>query len=95
MEAWRRSPPHQEWWKNFLKGSGGTGFWHEAYYMRGGMEAIFDDIAPPLGFKAFAPASPARGSSFSARRRLSVPGSTPEQPQGTAEAELYELPVAK
>src|SRR6185312_1796399 len=28
---WTRSEPHRIWWKNFLKDSGGTGFWHETY----------------------------------------------------------------
>ena len=40
LEAWSRSAPHREWWRNFLRSSGGTGFWHEAYFMRGGMEAV-------------------------------------------------------
>ncbi|HXW76651.1 MAG TPA: DUF4188 domain-containing protein, partial [Candidatus Eremiobacteraceae bacterium] len=39
LEAWTRTLPHQSWWKEFLGDSGGTGFWHEAYFMRGGMEA--------------------------------------------------------
>src|SRR5580704_3658358 len=29
--AWTRSEPHQQWWKSFLRDSGGTGFWHETY----------------------------------------------------------------
>jgi hypothetical protein len=28
---WTRSAPHRQWWQKFLKGSGGTGFWHETY----------------------------------------------------------------
>jgi len=67
--AWTRSDPHREWWKNFLRGSGGTGFWHETYTMRGGMEAIYDDIAVPLGFSGFAPVISARGSMFTAAHR--------------------------
>jgi hypothetical protein len=67
--AWTRSDPHRIWWKNFLRDSGGTGFWHETYTMRGGMEAIYDDIAPPLGFSSFAPVIPARGSMFTAAHR--------------------------
>src|SRR4051794_11036285 len=43
MEAWTRTLPHKEWWQKFLKNSGGTGFWHETYFMRGGMAAIYDD----------------------------------------------------
>jgi hypothetical protein len=36
LEAWARSTPHREWWRDFLRSSRGTGFWHEAYFMRGG-----------------------------------------------------------
>jgi hypothetical protein len=66
---WTRSEPHRMWWKNFLRDSGGTGFWHETYTMRGGMEAIYDDVTVPLGFSAFAPVVPARGSMFTAGQR--------------------------
>jgi hypothetical protein len=38
-----------------LRDSGGTGFWHETYFMRGGMEAIYDDMPRPVGFLNFAP----------------------------------------
>ena len=34
-------------WQQFLKDSGGTGFWHETYFMGGGVEAIYDDMAVP------------------------------------------------
>ena len=26
LEAWSRSPPHREWWRDFLRSSRGTGF---------------------------------------------------------------------
>ena len=74
MERWSRSLPHQAWWKDFLNDSGGAGFWHETYFMRGGMEAIYDDIPGRLGFGQFAPLSPARGPMFSARNRLKLAG---------------------
>jgi len=74
LENWSRSLPHQEWWKNFLRDSGGTGFWHEAYFMRGGMEAIYDDLKGPFGFSVFAPTQPARGPMFNARKRLGLAG---------------------
>ena len=67
--AWTRSDPHREWWKSFLRNSGGTGFWHETYLMQGGMEAIYDDIAPPIGLLRFAPAVQARGAMFTATNR--------------------------
>lgn len=49
LMAWTRSDPHRQWWKSFLKDSGGTGFWHETYFRRGGMEAIYDDLPQPTG----------------------------------------------
>jgi hypothetical protein len=76
LETWSRSTPHREWWQNFLRSSGGTGFWHEAYFMRGGMEAVYDDIPGRLGFGGFAPLQPARGPMFSARDRARLAGTT-------------------
>jgi hypothetical protein len=67
--AWSRSGPHRQWWINFLKNTGGTGFWHETYLMQGGMEAIYDDIAKPIGLMAFAPTTIARGPMFGAAKR--------------------------
>lgn len=52
LEKWTRSEPHREWWQQFLRDSGGTGFWHEAYFIRGGMEAVYIDINLPLGLCA-------------------------------------------
>lgn len=69
LMAWTRSDPHRQWWKSFLKDSGGTGFWHETYLRRGGMEAVYDDIPKPLGFMKFAPVVPARGPMFGAAGR--------------------------
>ena len=66
---WTRSDPHRQWWKRFLRDSGGTGFWHETYTIRGGMEAIYDDVAAKIGFMSFAPAVAARGSMFTAAHR--------------------------
>ena len=89
MEAWSRSETHRIWWQTFLKDSGGTGFWHETYFMSGGMEAIYDDMdLPPIGFQAFAPNVPASGPMFSARHRLGVKGDLPRQPAGVTEAEI-------
>jgi len=89
MEKWARSEPHQLWWRRFLKDSGGTGFWHEAYFMRGGMEGIYDDMGETrIGFQAFAPSCGARGTRFSARGRVAVPGEV-APPAGVAETDLY------
>jgi len=74
LENWARSLPHQQWWKDYLQDSGGTGFWHETYFMRGGMEAIYDDLEEWLGFSRFAPTRSAQGPMFNARRRLGLQG---------------------
>ena len=88
LERWTRSLPHQRWWQDFLRDAGGTEFWHETYFMRGGMESIYLNLGKPLGFAAFAPTQQARGSMFSARRRLNLrPGESPEAP--LAEHDLY------
>ncbi len=87
MLAWARSEPHREWWKAFLRNSGGTGFWHETYLMSGGMEAVYDDVPEPIGFLKFAPVVPARGSMFGAAARAHTAGGG--EPVLT-EAELYE-----
>ncbi len=70
LERWTRSEPHRDWWKAFLKDSGGTGFWHETYRMKGGIEAIYDDVPQPIGLLAFAPVVKPNGGMFSARQRI-------------------------
>lgn len=87
MERWARSLPHKQWWQQFLRDSGGTGFWHETYFMRGGMEAIYDDVAAPSGMLRFAPAQPAHGPMFSARERLRLRGE-PDLPPAVPAEEL-------
>jgi hypothetical protein len=84
--AWTRSEPHREWWQNFLKDSGGTGFWHETYLMQGGMEAIYDDIPQPIGMMRFAPLKPARGPMFGAAQRA---GKAPAEGPVPSETDLY------
>lgn len=88
LEAWARSAPHREWWQQFLRDSGGTGFWHEAYFMRGGMEAVYDDMVKATGFLSFAPVQPARGPMFTARDRAQR-GSPDAAPAVIREDELY------
>jgi hypothetical protein len=91
LERWARSEPHRIWWTRFLRDSGGTGFWHEAYFMRGGMEAIYDDMTAATGFLKFAPILPARGRMFGARSRGQVGGaSTVPPPIDEAELERPE-----
>jgi hypothetical protein len=88
LERWARSLPHQAWWQEFVRDSGGTGFWHETYFMRGGMEAIYDDVVAPIGFMCFAPLQPARGGMFTARGRLKL-GGRAEVGVPVTEEELY------
>jgi hypothetical protein len=88
LEAWTRSEPHQKWWRTFLRDTGGTGFWHEAYFMRGGIDAIYDDIAPATGIARFATTTPARGAMFSGRQRSGDASQPPADPV-LDESELY------
>ncbi|MGA8273336.1 MAG: phenylacetaldoxime dehydratase family protein [Candidatus Sulfotelmatobacter sp.] len=74
LERWARSEPHRAWWKTFLRDSGGTGFWHETYFMRGGIEAVYDDLARPTGLLSFAPTVAALGPMFSSRQRAHLAG---------------------
>jgi hypothetical protein len=45
--------------------------------MRGGMEAIYDDVPSSIGFLSFAPSRDAKGSMFSSRQRLGMHGEAP------------------
>ena len=87
LEAWTRSEPHRRWWKEFLRDSGGTGFWHETYSARGGIEAIYDDMPTPIGMMKFAPLHPAKGPLVSARARLRREGESPAPALTEAELE--------
>lgn len=88
LEAWARSEPHRRWWREFLRDTGGTGFWHEAYFMRGGMEAVYLNMVQSTGFLQFAPVQEARGAMFSARGRVRQAGEPP-LPVPVTEDELY------
>jgi hypothetical protein len=88
LERWARALPHQAWWRDFVRDPGGTGFWHELYFKRGNMEAIYQNMERPTGLLTFAPSVPARGSMFTARRRLGFGGDAAEPPVYT-EQELY------
>jgi hypothetical protein len=77
LETWSRSEPHRAWWISFLRNSGGTGFWHETYFMRGGIEAVFDDMPKPIGLMRFAPRRAAKGGMFTARQRASATNAAP------------------
>jgi hypothetical protein len=86
--SWTKSEPHKIWWQNFLKDSGGTGFWHETYLMGGGMEAVYDDVPHPLGFMRFAPIITARGPMFGAAKRAGKDTDQTADPV-VSESDLY------
>lgn len=88
LENFARSEPHRQWWTQFLRNTGGTGFWHETYLKAGGMEAVYVDIFKDIGFRQFAPAHPARKGMFSARNRASVSGA-PEAAEPIREDDFY------
>lgn len=90
LERWARSGVHKEWWQNFLRDPGGTGFWHELYVRNGEMECAFVDVEG-VGMTSFAPTVPSRGTMFSARRRLRRTGDS-DVPSVFSEEELYGAP---
>jgi hypothetical protein len=87
-ERWTRTEPRRDWWKQFLRDTGGTGFWHELYSVRGGFEAMYVDVQRPTGFLRFANPVPEKGSFFSARERLHR-GGVANTPAPYTETELY------
>lgn len=88
LERWSRSDPHRVWWQSFLRDPKDTGFWHEAYFRRGGMEAVYVNMPDRSGFRSFAPVCAAKGAMFSSRKRAGLDGEAPAAPVG--EGELYE-----
>ncbi|MFB8005799.1 DUF4188 domain-containing protein [Nocardia sp. NPDC056000] len=84
--AFARSEPHRVWWRDFLRDSGGTGFWHETYSMTGGMEAVYVDVPEAIGFMRFAPNVPARGPMFGSAARM---GRAESADAAVSEADLY------
>jgi Domain of unknown function (DUF4188) len=72
LERFTKAEPHRTWWHNFLRDNGGSGFWHELYRLRGGMEAIYLDMPARVGFGLFAPERRPQGPFMSARGRLAA-----------------------
>lgn len=91
LERWARSEPHRGWWSELLADPGGTGFWHETYFVRGGMEAIYLELdRDPIGLGTFAPRQPARKSMFSARNRVGLSDGEQIPAPAVAETDLYD-----
>lgn len=89
LEAFARSEPHRQWWGDFLKDPKGTGFWHEAYFRKGGMEAVYVNVPQRIGMRQFAPEIQARGAMFSSRQRAGRSAEKQGPPPVVAEKDLY------
>ena len=88
LERWAHDLPHKAWWRDYLRDRGGTGFWHETYFRDGAVESLYVDM-PPSGLTKFAPVQAARGSLFSARRRLGLKAAAEPAPVVVTEEALY------
>ena len=88
LERWARTGVHAQWWKGFLEDRGGVGFWHETYSGGSPIESVYIDMAR-VGLSRFAPVHEARGSMFSARKRLRRTAE-PEFESPVTERELYD-----
>ena len=69
LEAWSLTLPHKQWWTDYLRDGGGTSFWHETYFRRGGFESMYVAVDDPVGMARFAPSAAPQGPMFSARQR--------------------------
>lgn len=70
LEVFTRASPHMDWWKEFLRDTRGSGFWHETYDKRGGVEAIYINMPEREGLGRFATIREATGPFMSSRDRL-------------------------
>ncbi|MCI4591522.1 DUF4188 domain-containing protein [Sphingobium sp. BYY-5] len=70
LERFTCAMPHIGWWRDFARGDGGAGFWHETYSRNGMMEAVYIDMPQPIGFGRFAPPLAPVGPFLSARSRM-------------------------
>jgi hypothetical protein len=69
LEKWTKESPHLEWWKSFHKDQRGTSFWHEAYFLRGGIDSVYVGDRAPVGLQRFAPRVAAHGAMATSRLR--------------------------
>src|SRR6476659_1372534 len=70
LEAWSLELPHKDWWSTYLRDRGGTSFWHETYFRRGGIESMYVDVEPGVGMGAFAPRELANAPLFARGARI-------------------------
>src|SRR5689334_24399654 len=69
LQAWTKTLPHKAWWTEYLRDRGGTSFWHETYFRRGGFESVFVDTGETIGLSRLGPPVPAAGPMLAARDR--------------------------
>jgi hypothetical protein len=67
--AWTLALPHKRWWTDYLRDRGGTSFWHETYFRRGGFESMYVDVDPGVGMGRVAPTRSTTGPMLGARAR--------------------------
>jgi hypothetical protein len=70
LERFTRTGPHAEWWKRFAQDQHGSGFWHEVYAARGGVEALYLGMPKRTGLATFAPVVAPAGRFKTARSRI-------------------------
>jgi len=73
----RGDDTHKSWWRDMLQDTRHTTIWHETYSIKGGIDAIYGTTGKNygvLGLSAFAPTMDARGSAYSARKRIHAEG---------------------
>lgn len=97
LEHWARKSVHAEWWRSMAQDTKGTMIWHETYSMQGGIDAIWGSTnrVEKLGLAQFAPVIEAKGTSYSARKRLKNDDSEETVPAPTEEAEVYPVKFGK
>jgi hypothetical protein len=76
----RGNGTHKVWWRTMVQDTRHTTIWHEAYSVRGGVDAIYGSTGDvkTIGLPTFAPVMEAKGSAYSARRRIKAEGNETE-----------------
>ena len=86
---------HKSWWREMVQDTRHTTIWHETYSIKGGVDAIYGTTGKnygAVGLAAFAPRIDARGSAYSARKRMHAEGDeTTDAPVSEDEHIAYDL----
>ncbi len=69
LETWTRQSPHLDWWKSLHRDPAGVTVWHEAYFLRGGIDSVYIAADAPIGLQRFAPRIGAHGAMSTGRMR--------------------------